>query len=170
MKSELTLTNSFILGLFGLVWNGIEMVWNGFKWNLHIVLQILSFWAYLVRIEMKLKWIEMNLNLICILRSKYSSSKEFIKETSPQGRRVGFRVKFLYVNHLKFISNRFKSFQTVMLLKVESFLVSRVVGDIRMGPARGPLAVVRKLKWNWNGLKWIYMKSTQRLAFSVNFG
>ena len=117
MKSAHTLTNSFILGLFGLVWNGIEMVWNGFKWNLHIVLQILSFWAYLVWIEMKFKWIEMNLNLICILRSKYSSSKEFIKETNPQGRRVGFRVKFLYVNHLKFISNRFKSFQTVMLLK-----------------------------------------------------
>ena len=117
MKSAHYLTNSFILGLFGLVWNGIEMVWNGFKWNLHIVLQILSFWAYLVWIEMKFKWIEMNLNLICILRSKCSSSKEFIKETNPQGWRVGFRVKFLYVNHLKFISNRFKSFQTVMLLK-----------------------------------------------------
>ena len=103
--------------LFWINWNRFETVWNGFKWNLHIVLQILSLWAYLVRIEMKFKWIEMNLNLICILRSKYSSSKEFIKETNPQGRRVGFRVKFLYVNHLKFISNRFKSFQTVMLLK-----------------------------------------------------
>ena len=63
-----------------------------------------------------------------------------------------------------------------------TFLVSRLVGDIRRGPAWGPLAVLERLKcivmdWNeictiemvCNDLKWIEMISAQNVRLSCSF-